>query len=149
VSVAKGYVELDVTTGAIKKEVLSFDSVESLRRLPSGHTILGGNSNGGVTLQELDGQDAAVSGHKVTFTNYSQFRLLRRTPQGTFLIGVANTLAEVNWDKQTIWSMDFTPAPGHDPDYIYQGLRLPDNTIAVTSGYAVSLLIVDPRPRRH
>jgi hypothetical protein len=143
VSVAKGYVELDVTTGAIKKEVLSFDSVESLRRLPNGHTILGGNSDGGVTLQELDSQDAAVSGHKVTFTNYSQFRLLRRTPQGTFLLGVANTLAEVNWDKQTIWSMDFTPASGHDTNYIYQGLRLPDNTIAVTSGYAVSLLIVD------
>ncbi len=144
VSVAKGYVELDVNTGAIKKEVSTFTGVESLRRLPNGHTVLGGNSDGGVTLQEIDGQDAAVSGHKITFTNYSQFRLLRRTPQGTFLIGVANTLAEVNWDKQTVWQMDFTAAAGHDPDYIYQGLRLPDNTIAVTTGYATSLVIVDP-----
>jgi hypothetical protein len=103
VSVANGYVELDITTGAIKKEVLTFDSVESLRRLPSGHTILGGNSNGGVTLQELDSQDAPVPGNNMTFTSYSQFRLLRRTPQGTFLIGVANTLAEVGWGKKTIW----------------------------------------------
>jgi hypothetical protein len=40
--------------------------------------------------------------------------------------------------------MTFAPASGHDTDYIYQGLRLPDNTIAVTSGYAASLLIIDP-----
>jgi hypothetical protein len=148
VSVANGYVELDITTGAIKKEVLTFDSVESLRRLPSGHTILGGNSNGGVTLQELDSQDAPVPGNNMTFTSYSQFRLLRRTPQGTFLIGVANTLAEVGWGKKTIWSMDFTPAPGHDPNYIYQGLRLPDNTIAVTSGYGTALLLIDPTAKK-
>ena len=147
-SVAKGYIELDVKTGAIKKEVLNFTGVESLRRLPNGNTILGGNSDGGVTLQELDSQDALVSGHKVTFTNYSQFRMLRRTPQGTVLIGAANKLAEVNWDKQTLWEMDFPPAPGHDPDYIYQGLRLPDNTIAVTSGYAASILIVDATAKK-
>ncbi len=144
VSVAKGYVELDINTGAIKKQVSTFTGVESLRRLPNGNTVLGSNSNGGVTLQELDSQDAPVAGHNVTFTNFSQFRLLRRTPQGTFLIGVANTLAEVNWDKQTVWQMDFPTVAGHDPVYIYQGLRLPDNTIAVTTGYAVSLVIVDP-----
>lgn len=95
VSVAKGYVELDIKTGEIKKEVLSFDGVESLRRLPSGNTILGANANGGVTLQELDSQDAPVAAHKVTFTNYSQLRLFRRTPQGTFLIGVGAKLAEI------------------------------------------------------
>jgi len=144
VSVAKGYVELDIKTGEIKKEVTTFDGVESLRRLPSGNTVLGSNSNGGVTLQELDNQDAPVTGHKVTFTNYSNFRMLRRTPQGTFLIGAGNKLAEVNWDKQALWEMSFTPAAGHDPNYMYQGLVLPDKTIAVTSGYAASILIVDP-----
>jgi hypothetical protein len=148
VSVAKGYVELDITTGAVKKEVTKFTGVESLRRLPNGNTVLGGNSDGGVTLQELDPQDAAVSGHKVTFTNYSQFRLLRRTPQDTFLIGAANKLAEVNWNKQSVWEMDFPAPAGHDPAYIYQGLRLPDNTIAVTTGYAVSLVIVDPTTKK-
>jgi hypothetical protein len=147
-STAKGYVEIDVKTGEIKKEVSKFTGVESLRRLPNGNTILGGNSDGGVTLQELDSQDAAVSGHKVTFTNYSQFRMFRRTPQGTFLIGVANKLAEVNWNKQSIWEMDFPPPAGHDPAYIYQGLRLPDNTIAVTAGYAASLLIVEPTAKK-
>jgi hypothetical protein len=131
-STAKGYVEIDVNTGEIKKEVSSFSGVESLRRLPNGNTILGGNSDGGVTLQELDSQDAVVPGHKVTFTNYSQFRMFRRTPQGTFLMGVANKLAEVNWNKQSVWEMDFPAPAGHDPAYIYQGLRLPDNTIAVT-----------------
>jgi hypothetical protein len=148
VSVLKGYVELDVATGAVKKEFTKLSGVESMRRLPNGNTVFAGNSDGGVTLQELDGQDAAVAAHKVTFTNFSQLRMLRRTPQGTFLIGVANTLAEVNWDKKTVWQMDFSPAPGHDPDYIYQGLRLPDNTIAVTTGYAASLVIVDTTAKK-
>ena len=139
VSVAKGYVELDIKTGAIKKEVTSFDGVESLRRLPSGNTILGANANGGVTLQELDSQDASVAGHKVTFTNYTEFRMLRRTPQGTFLIGVGNKLAEVNWDKQSLWEMTIP-----DGNYVYLGLRLPDNTIAVTSGYGAAILVIDP-----
>jgi hypothetical protein len=147
-STAKGYVEIDLKTGEIRKEVSKFSGVESLRRLPNGNTILGGNSDGGVTLQELDSQDAAVSGHKVTFTNYSQFRMLRRTPQGTFLIGVANKLAEVNWNKQSVWEMDFPAPAGHDPAYIYQGLRLPDGTIAVTAGYAASLLIVEPTAKK-
>jgi hypothetical protein len=39
--------------------------------------------------------------------------------------------------------MSFTPAAGHDPNYMYQGLILPDKTIAVTSGYSASILIVD------
>ena len=147
-STAKGYVEIDLKTGAIKKEVSKFTGVESLRRLPNGNTILGGNSDGGVTLQELDSQDAAVSGHKVTFTNYSQFRMFRRTPQGTFLIGVANKLAEVNWNRQSVWEMDFPAPAGHDPAYIYQGLRLPDSTIAVTAGYAAALLLVEPTAKK-
>lgn len=143
VSVAKGYVELDLKTGEIKKEVSSFDGVESLRRLPSGNTILGSNSNGGVTLQELDSQDTPVTGHKVTFTNYSQLRLFRRTPQGTFLLGVGAKLAEVNWDKQSLWEMTI-PAG----DWVYQGLRLPDKSIVTTSGYGSTLLIIDATAKK-
>jgi len=147
VSTAKGYVELDLKTGDIKKEVSRFTGVESLRRLPNGNTVLGSNGNGGVTLQELDSQDAPVAGHTVTFTNFTQLRMLRRTPQATFLLGVGNKLAEVNWDKQTLWEMGFTPGAGHDLNYMYQGLRLPDATIAVTAGYAASILIVDPKSK--
>jgi hypothetical protein len=143
VSVAKGYVELDLKTGEIKKEVLSFDGVESLRRLPSGNTILGANANGGVTLQELDSQDVSVAGHKVTFTNYSQLRLFRRTPQGTFLLGVGAKLAEVNWDKQTLWEMTIP-----DGDWVFQGLRLSDKTIAVTSGYGAAILVIDQAAKK-
>jgi len=144
VSIAKGYVELDIKTGEIKKEVVSFDGVETLRRLPNGNTILGANANGGVTLQELDSQDIPVAGHKVTFTNYGQqLRLVRRTPQGTFLMGVGTKLAEVNWDKQTLWEM---PIPSGD--WVFQGLCLPDKSIAVTSGYGAAILIIDPTNKK-
>ena len=144
VSVAKGYVELDIKTGEIKKEVSKFTGVESLRRLPNGNTILGGNSDGGVTLQELDSQDAAVAGRKVTLTNYAQkLRLFRRTPQGTFLLGIADKLVEVDWDKKTLWEMSIPTG-----DYVYQGLRLPDKTIAVTTGYGASLVIIDASAKR-
>jgi hypothetical protein len=136
VSVAKGYVELDIKTGEIKKELSTFDGVESVRRLPSGNTILGANANGGVTLQELNSQD--VAGRKVTFTTFGSLRLLRQTPEGTFLIAVGAKLAEVNWDKQTLWEMSI---PGGD--WVFQGLRLPDKTLAVTSGYGAAILVID------
>ncbi len=142
-STAKGYVELDIKTGEVKKEVSKFSGVESLRRLPNGNTILGSNSDGGVTLQELNGQDAPVAGHKVTFTNYSQLRLFRRTPQNTFLIAIGAKLAEVTWAKQTVWEMN---VPGGD--WVFQGLRLPDGTIAVTSGYGSAILVVDQTTKK-
>jgi hypothetical protein len=141
VSVAKGYVELDLKTGEIKKEVTSFSGVESLRRLPSGNTILGSNENG-VTLQELDSKDAAVSGHKVSFSNLSSLRLFRRTPQGTFLLGLKSNLTEVNWDKQVLWDMAIPTG-----DYVYMGVRL-DKNIVVTSGYGASLLIIEPTGKK-
>jgi hypothetical protein len=138
VSTAKGYVELDIKTGAVKKEVSKFTGVESMRRLPNGNTILGSNSDGGVTLQELDPQDVLAPGRKVTFTNYSKLRLFRRTPQGTFLLAIGGSLAEVNWEKQTLWEMTI---PGGD--WVFQGVRLADKTIAVTSGYGSTIVIVD------
>ena len=143
VSVAKGYVELDIKTGEVKKEVSVFDGVETLRRLPNGNTILGANANGGVTLQELDSRDAPIVAHKVTFTNYTQLRLMRRTPQGTFLIAVGSKLAEVNWDKQSLWEMAILGG-----DWVFQGLRLADNTIAVTSGYGAAIQVIDPATKK-
>jgi hypothetical protein len=144
VSIAEGYVELDINSGATKKEFKGLSSIETLRRLPNGNTVFGGNSDGGITIQELDGQDKPVPGHKVTFTgtNYGPLRLLRRTPQGTFLIGFGtedNELAEVNWDKQVLWRM----APPN-AKHTYQGLRMSDGTIAISAGYAAAIYLVDP-----
>lgn len=137
VSTAKGYVELDVETGEITKQVSSFSGVESMRRLPNGSTVLGSNANGGVTLQELDGEDSP--GRTATFPSFGQFRMLRRTPDDTFLLGVGPKLAEVNWQGETVWEMDIP-----DGDWVYQGVRLADNTIAVTSGYGASIQVIDP-----
>ncbi len=142
-SIAKGYVELDLKTGATKKEVSNFAGVESIRRLPNGNTVLGANASGGVTLQELDSQDAPIPGHKATFSSYGQFRLLRRTPQGTFLIGVGTKMAEVNWNNQTLWEMDI---PGGSS--VYQGLRLANGTLAVASGYGAAILVIDPAAKK-
>jgi hypothetical protein len=144
VSTLEGYVELDLKTGATKKEFTGLTGIETLRRLPNGNTVFGGNSDGGITLQELDSKDAPVPGHKMTFigSSYGPLRLLRRTPQGTFLIGFGSEdkqLAEVNWDKQVVWQMDLPNAK-----HTYQGLRLPDNTIAVAAGYAAAIYILDP-----
>ena len=142
-SIAKGYVELDLNTGEKKKEVTNFVGVESFRRLPNGHTILGADANGVVTLEELDEQDAPVAGHNVAFSRYGMLRLLRRTPQGTFLMGVGTKLAEVNWSSEPLWDMDIP-----DGSSVYQGLRLPDQTIAVTSGYGAAILIIDPTTKQ-
>lgn len=141
VSVAKGYVELDLRTGEIKKEVTAFAHIESLRRLPNGNTILGSN-DGAVTLQELDPKDALVPERKVTFPTLQELRLFRRTPQGTFLVALKSKLAEVNWDKQIVWEMAIP-----NGDYVYMGLRQ-DKHIAVTSGYGATLLIIEPTGKK-
>jgi hypothetical protein len=143
VSVQTGYIEIDVDTGETKKQFSKLAGVETIRRLPSGNTVFGGNSDGGITLQELDSQDAPVAGHKMTFTgtNYGPLRLLRRTPQGTFLIGFGaedSSLAEVNWDKQIVWQMALPNAK-----HTFQAVRLPDNTIAVATGYGAAILVID------
>jgi hypothetical protein len=137
VSTAMGYVELDVTTGEIAKEVSGFAGVESIRRLSNGNTIMGRNSADGVTLQELNADD--VPERTVTFTNLGQLRLLRRTSEGTFLLGVGAKLVEVDWDGRTLWDMTIP-----DGDWVFQGLRLGDGTIAVASGYGASILVIDP-----
>ncbi len=139
VSTARGYVELDLGTGQIAKTVSDFDGIESLRRLPSGNTVLGANANGGVTLQEVDGQDAPVAGRQVTFTNLAQLRLFRRTPDDTFLLAVGARIAEVNWAGDTLWEMDI---PGGD--WVFQAVRLSDGNIAATSGYGAAIQIIDP-----
>jgi hypothetical protein len=144
VSTLEGYVELDLKDGATKKEFKGLSGIETMRRLPNGNTVFGGNSDGGITLQELDSQDKPVSGHKVTFTgtNYGPLRLMRRTPQGTFLIGFGtedNELAEVNWNKEVVWRMALPSAK-----HTYHGVRLADGTLAVSAGYAATLYIVDP-----
>jgi len=139
VSTSTGYVELDLATGTVKKEVKGFASVQSFRRLPNGNTILGMEADG-TTLEELDSKDVPVAGHKVSFPSLGSFRLFRRTPQGTFLVGAGNKLAEVNWNKETVWEMTF---PGTNL-YVYQGLKLADGKLAVSQGYGATLLLVDP-----
>lgn len=143
VSTLKGYVELDINTGVTKKEFTGLDGqgIETLRRLPNGHTVFGGNSDGGITIQELDDHDTPVAGHKTTFAGMGPLRLLRRTPQGTFLINYGtegNKVAEVSWDKKVIWDMD-VPNGKHTYNVMY----VADNTIALSSGYGAQILIVD------
>ena len=131
-SSSEGYVELDLADGTIKKEVKGYSDVQSLRRLPNGNTILGiGTDSSTIRLLELDNKDAPVAGHGVTFPTVTHLRLFRRTPQGTFLLGALNKLSEVNWNKEVVWEMTFQG----DPLHIYQGLRLPDGTLAVSQGY--------------
>jgi hypothetical protein len=146
VSTQKGYVELDIKTGETKKQFSSLSGIETLRRLPNGHTGFGGNSDGGITVQELDERDAPVAGRKMTFANMGPLRLLRRTSQDTFLINYGSEgikVAEVNWDKKVIWEMD-VPNGKHT----YEVLRLAENTIALSSGYGAAILIVDSAAKK-
>lgn len=110
---------------------------------PTATPCWGRTPTEGITLQELDEKDAPVAGRQVTFSGYTQLRLLRRTPQGTFLVGVGTKLAEVDWNGTRIWEMDIP-----DGSSVYQGLRLADQTIAVTSGYGAAILVIDPTTKK-
>jgi hypothetical protein len=53
-STPTGFVELHLQDGKPVREVTGLHGIESAQRLPNGHTVVLGNGDGGIFLQELD-----------------------------------------------------------------------------------------------
>lgn len=92
-----GYLEYDLTTqNLIKKTVVKEGAlIQSLERLPNGHTILGGGKKF-TTFYELDENDQLL--REVSFERYGQLRLMRLSPEGHFLFGAnLDQVIEADW----------------------------------------------------
>ena len=130
-----GYEEYDLKTGMVLKQVKSFPNTQSAYRMANGETMLAQN---GTTLSFLEPKTDVVK-HKISYAGYGYIRMVRPTPQGTFLLPADQNLAEGDADGKILWSLH-QPGWGH----IWEALRLPDQRIVVGSAFGATLDFLDP-----
>ena len=138
VSAGDGYREYDMATRNLVKEVKGFQGVESVRRLPDGRTLLACNQDG-VTIRELDREGKEI--RHASFKTGGQTRLMRLTPQGTFVFGTFftdNKTIEGNLDGQVIHAFTVAGSSG-----AYMALRKPNGNLLMSNGYDAAVLELD------
>ena len=127
-SLAGGYFEYDLATGAVKKTVKGFGEVQSVRRLPDGHTLLAGNDlagSQGVVVLDLDAADKQVG--KVVLPGLTTFRLFRLTGDGHLLFGSNSSLIEADRQGRILWETLVADAT------LYKALRLRNGNLIVAN----------------
>jgi hypothetical protein len=130
-----GYEEYDLKTGTVLKQVKNFGNTQSAYRMENGETML---AQSGTTLSFLEPKTDVVK-HKISYAGYGYIRMVRPTPQGTFLLPADNHLAEGDIDGKILWSIQ-QPGWGH----IWEALRLPDQSIVLGTAFGASLDFLDP-----
>lgn len=139
-----GYVEIEIASGRVTKDVARFEGVTSARRLPNGHTrIAGVNLLGmtGVVLAELDARDE-VSWQRVLPGDY--VRLIRETGAGTFLMMCNTRIRETDLEGTTRREI---PIDGFL--HAWKAVRLPDGRILASAGYGAFLVEINAAGREN
>lgn len=131
-STGNGFWEVSLATGEVLRKVEGFAKVTSAIRLEDGSTVLAC----GDTLRRVaqDGSELAP----VTLDR-PVFRVLNRTPQGTWLYGSGNAVVEADNAGNVLWSAQFEGKRCG----IYEAQRASDGTVWATTGYDAALLQVD------
>jgi hypothetical protein len=128
-----GYEEYDLATGKITKQVKTFPNTVSVYRLANGDTMIAQ----GATLNFVAAKTDAPKS-KIQYQGYGYVRMVRPTPQGTWLVPSDMTLFEGD-DKGTIlWH-----TTGTGWFHMWEAQRLPNGNLLVGTGYGASLDIVD------
>jgi hypothetical protein len=146
-STPSGFVELELAGGRLAREVAlsGVSGIESAQRLPSGNTLLLGNSETGIFIWEVDQQGKPLTNRALVGTDLSKGRLLRLTARGTFLFcsdtAGKRLVHEADWQAgvKTLFRIpDDVPA-----DSMLKALSIAPDRIVVSTGYSASLLIID------
>lgn len=140
-----GYHEVEIATGKILKSVMDFGAVRSVQRLKNGNTLLAGDNlagGKGTVIIEVKGDKEVV--RKIEFPNVKDGRLIRRTRDGTYLMGASqegkggkDAMLEMTADGKEIFRAQADNWPAH------MALRLPDGNTVVASGHGWALLVFD------
>lgn len=127
----RGYFEVDLATGRPLKVVDRWKNVSSVRRLANGHTLVVGldldGGTGGIVVLTLDAQDTVV---KTARRDGTYVRLLRTTPEGTWLLGADDHFLETD---EALVEVRRLAAPGFR--HAWMAHRYPDGTTLVSGGY--------------
>ena len=134
----RGYTEFDCTTGAVKKDVLNFDNVSSVRRLPGGQTLVFGidlDGSKGVVMLKIDSQNVKIK--KVVWPG-TYVRLVRQTNTGTFLMACNDTIKEADTNGTFIWKSYLQGTPATNK-HMWKIVRLDNGNVFVSAGYGAFL----------
>jgi hypothetical protein len=147
-----GYTEYNLTTGAIMRQLMTYDSVTSVRRLPNGQTLLFGiqPAGKGIYMVKLDSNNVQLGKTVVFPGNY--VRLVRQTNQGTVLMACNDSVFEADtnttsatgayiWKKKITWTGPLSVAG--ETMHMWKVVRLDNGHIFLSGGYAAFMAEVD------
>ena len=134
----RGYTEFDCATGAVKKDVLNFDNVSSVRRLLGGQTLVFGvdlDNSKGIVMLKLDSLNVKIK--KVVWPG-DYVRLVRQTKTGTFLMACNDTIKEADTNGTFIWKAYLPGTPAANK-HMWKIVRLDNGNVFVAAGYGAFL----------
>jgi streptogramin lyase len=120
--------------------------IQGLTALPNGHFVLGEAHGGGVAyLRELDAMGKVVSSVTVNAGNsglsaHAQFREVRKTPQGTYLVTYLSPNKAREIDATGKMMREF-------PCGSFVAVRLPDGNTLISCGNSHRVIEVDPQDK--
>jgi len=122
----------------------AFPGTLSAHRLRNGLTVLAGvnwQGGAGVVLAEVDATGAVTQ--TIGFPDFSFVRLVRQTPNKTFLVTVDDAVIEGDAAGNILWRAN-VPRVNQTASHVWQALRLPTGDTVVSTGYAASIEIFGP-----
>jgi hypothetical protein len=146
-STPTGFVELDLNTGKLVREVALGPSsgIESARRLPNGNSVVLGNGPTGIFVWELDRDGRPLTSRSLLGAGLEKGRMIRHTADDTLLFcsetAGKRLVHEADWASgiRTL----FEVPEGIAADSMVKALRVAADRVVVSTGYAASLLEVD------
>ncbi len=136
-----GYEERDIATGEKVSELTGFSGAIAAYRLENHNTLLVEvNRQGlkGIVLLEVDESGDTV--RTINYEEYTYARLVRPTPQGTFLVTSDTHILELDEDGQLVWEATTT---GDTGSHAWMAVRLDSKETVASGGYAASLQLFD------
>ncbi|HEX3694135.1 MAG TPA: hypothetical protein VH374_02005 [Polyangia bacterium] len=117
--------------------------VHSSQPLPDGNTLIGEAHDGGLgLLHEIDQTGKVISTVTINvgggIAPHNQFREVRKTPQGTYLVTYLQTNKAMEFDGDGKMLRQF-------PCGSFVAVRLPDGNTLISCGDAHSVIEVDPQ----
>ncbi len=138
-----GYEERFIKSGEKINEVTNYPGTIAARRLRNKNTMLVGlnwQDQKGITLMEINKGGGIVA--TINYPDFEYARLVRETPQGTFLITANYLVLEGDRKGNIIWKAQIG---GRENPHAWQAIRLHDGKTMVAGGYGGSIQIFNAK----
>jgi hypothetical protein len=135
-----GYEERLLTDGSRVAERASFAGTQTAHRLRNGNTLLAGvNWQGGQGIVIVEVNPAGTTQRTISYGGFDYVRLVRQTPQGTFMVTSNPTFFEGRADGSIVWQASVNGAIAET--HCWKALRLQSGEFVVSTGYVANLQI--------